>query len=552
MAITSTNGLKSSMARAIRNAAVGSKRAAGISAMSAYLGVGWRIVIRRTDGTPADKLVLIGSGLLPTGTSCVITASNIASTELITTTDLDTGTFVVRITNQSGSEYVEGTAGRSSADFILTNDIDSSAGATLGTITMTLPSALDGGATATPPGTVADADWIVRSTDAPVVVPSTFLGLHSDYVSGSSMANPNVQSYVGTHRSWDHDPDVTGASNIAWAKVELTAGNYTWTKLDAWVNANSGKQLIYVLGHTPSFYAKYYSSYSAYGSGLPYSPSPPTDWNKAADFLIALLNKHSTENIIIELWNEPSFPWDTTAMTGDASRWTDAKAASLSTSGKFYVGTPSELATGAKVIRTRLNAAGKSAVKLFGPGAESDGTNYAASPTTNDQYKIWNAPCDGGGVGRDYLDAYCYHIYEYASDVRNRLPEIRAYNAAAAAIAPGKPKHMTEGGFITGWGYNQSDTVHSDNVVRLSFMLAALGAQSCCWYQCDSDNVADNLKYWATESTQAKIDTNAAFRSAMQTAAGVNGKTIVQACLTTDGGTKKVWLAYSDGTTALR
>lgn len=224
MSITCTPHLRRVIARAIDRAPVGSKRSGGIGALSSFLGSGYRIILRRTDGTPDNKLVLVGNGALPIGLNSTIRNVNIASTELIKTTDLDVGTYVLRISNAAGTEYIEGSAGRSGTDFILANDINAALGWSLGSLMITLPSSLE-----TVGAPIAEKRWspghYLQATDAQ----------NRDGID-TTKANIVVSNanFVGIQVS------------IWWGQTETTQGDYSalTTQMNAirtWAQANNKK-----------------------------------------------------------------------------------------------------------------------------------------------------------------------------------------------------------------------------------------------------------------------------------------------------------------------
>lgn len=119
----------------------GVRRPAGMSALSTYVGSGWKLEFTRN---ATAVLRFVGAGSLPVvGNDIVITSSDIDSTELIADADIDTGTWLGKLTKADGTVMFTGTAGRSGTDFIFTDDVVEADGVTVSTITFTLPASID-------------------------------------------------------------------------------------------------------------------------------------------------------------------------------------------------------------------------------------------------------------------------------------------------------------------------------------------------------------------------------------------------------------------------
>jgi hypothetical protein len=407
---------------------------------------------------------------------------------------------------------------------------------------------------ATPPGPVAD--WILQSTDAPIVVPSTFLGIHSDYVAGATYpANPNLGSVTQAARALDHDPNRGWTTRLSWAAIETSPGVYNWTYLDAWVAEHSGKLLIFPIERTPSFYAQYTTAYNLYPS-FPNSSSPPSDKTKISAFVGAILARHPTQNWAFEIANEPNFNFSGTGTSGESNRWSDAWAEAnrpVDRRAGFYIGTPEDLANSYKTLRVWLDANGYSTVPLIGPGWEGQSTDSAV----NSFRRFSNAPCTGGGVGRDYVSAVGFHSYTYDGDGRKLLAEARAYKALAATLGYGARKlWLTEIGHESPTrAVTLSDTAHADNVIRWGLIAAAVGCEVFVPYNLDSAAPSGGaaealfLKYYSAPDTAAKIASNSATLAALAESGYPAGRTLTQAARLTDG---RIWAAFADGSSKVR
>jgi hypothetical protein len=395
----------------------------------------------------------------------------------------------------------------------------------------------------TPPAAVET--WIVQPGSF-VSVPADFIGIHSDYLTGSAyVVNPGWMDKVGLVRTLDYDPNKGGAGQISWAAIEQSAGSYTWTKLDAWVTENTGKLLVYVLNQCPNFYAKYttaYNLYPAYTNGS----SPPSDWTKASNFLLAIKARYPDENWIFEIWNEPSLPWSTetggtitVSNTYDTRRSDAWMAVQNITRGQFYIGTARDLMDGAKVLY-------QAGVRpLMGCAWEGDGSE--TNTVYSDVWRMMTCPTSGGGVGADWFDYLSWHHYTYSGDARTMLTEGLAYKARFATWGlSSKPWMISECGHETTLANTLGNEQHSTNVIRWGYIAAALGSTNLGLYQLDSDDAARTLKFYAVENTAAKIAANDALQSAIETVYTICGKTIGQAARLSDG---SIWLEFTDNTT---
>jgi len=399
-----------------------------------------------------------------------------------------------------------------------------------------------------PPAAVST--WLVQ-LGTTVQVPADFLGIHSDYVAGVTYpVAPDFMAKIGCVRSLDFDPDRGWTVRLAWAAMETSAGNYTWTWMDRWVAEHSGKRLIYVIDRCPSFYAKYSSAHNDLYPSFPNSSSPPSDWTKAANLCLAIKARYPNEDWIFELWNEPGFPW---AGTTEGNRFTQRMDdAWIQTYGgaPFFTGSAQDLANGAKTL---YNAGVR---PLMGIAAEGDGEPDNYTWYGNDTRRVFQCPTTGGGVGADWYDIMSYHSYTYSGDGRKILDETVRYQAIQQAIGMGgKPLIASEVGHEIQLANTMSDIEHSTNVIRWAYITAALGVRNMVMYKLDSAapsggaNEARNLKYYSDPNSPGKLASNAALSAAITEAHKVCGKTIGQAARLSDG---SIWIEFTDGTTVRR
>jgi hypothetical protein len=451
--------------------------------------------------------------------------------------------WTCRITSANG-RWVQGAFG-TGEPFLASGALSSSG-------TTTLRVELVGSAmVAVPPAAVTQ--WIVFSTDTSVTVPTTFIGVHSDYIDGFTrpVAEPGYQSFPRTVRSLNHYPDLFYGPTLSWAGIERTQGVYTWTDMDRWVSQHTGNKLIWVIDRTPSFYCKYTTANSLYGSSAQYqnSSSPPTDYTKAADIIEAILNRYPSEDWVFELHNEVNFGYTTegggaiTVANMYSTRWSDA----YSSQAAYFIGTATDMAEGARVIKQTLTSRSKT-ITLIAAGWEGMDNDAL----TNSLRRFMTCPTTGGGTGKDWVDGNSWHSYTYGGTNGYKIvAEGVRYKAMFNTYCPGVPHWSTETGNFGTYSNGLTDTQSSDNIIRWYYAAAALGAQTLCLYRIDSGNeqLTLHLKYWAQQDTAAKLATNNAYRAAVATAAAIRGKTISQAAHLVDN---RIWLAFSDGTTVVR
>jgi hypothetical protein len=401
----------------------------------------------------------------------------------------------------------------------------------------------------TPPAAVTT--WITQSN---VAVPADFMGIHSDYVDGATYpVEPTFMSSIGTVRSLDHDPDRGWTTRLCWAAIEQTAGVYTWTYLDAWVAEHTGKTLIYVIERCPAFYKKYTNStsYDLYPS-FPSSSSPPSDWTKAVDLCTAIKARYPSETILFELWNEPNFGWydgaggAITAGNMYTTRMTDAFIAYAGVGSVFFTGTAVDLADGAKAL---YNAGIRPLIVGSWEGQTTDSL-------VNCFRRFSNAPCTGGGTGKDFIDYWSFHSYTYNGDGRKLINEGINYKALASTLGVTQPYMLTEIGHESPTLANTlGDTAHATNVIRWTYIAAALGCKALHLYNLDSGAPSGGsadaryLKYYSTTETTPKANANAATSAAIVTASAVAGKNIGQAAQLSDG---SIWVEFTDNTSVRR
>ncbi|RPH43237.1 MAG: hypothetical protein EHM87_14330 [Burkholderiales bacterium] len=549
-----------SVAQAVAGAPLGGKAAAGLTRLSTEVGASYRQRLIRSGVVVADMAY---TGTLPIVGSA-ITLPAFTALNNLSNADIDTGVWVMRVGRADDSVYVEGAIGRAggSAPFVLTGDLSTTKGINNGPVLLRFPATLDG--VATPPAAVAT--WLVRSTDTPVVVPADYLGVHSDYRPGATYpVNPNVQSSLGAVRSLDHDPSRGYFPALSWWALEPTPGVFATAAMDAWVSHNTGKRLLFVVDRTPAFYQDpaLPSSYSGRYPSYTGASAPPADPLKMSALIKWILTRYPTERWLFSLANEPNFSFNDGALsTGGARitsgnrfdvRWDDTFAAAMQAAGRyphpFSATTPRKLANAYKIVKQDLVASGFGQAKLATPGWEGQHAD-----SISNSFRRWaECPTDGGGVGADWADEVEYHYYSYNRTDSTFLTETNGIINLTAALGMGsKPILCSEAGLEIQYASGMSNEQQSQFFISLAIQGAARGIKSMVFYKfsSESDGEAEKtMKYNSVEDTPAKVAANAARRADFAEMAVLNGATIVQAAVLSDG---RKWAALSNGLTLVR
>lgn len=138
--------------------------------------------------------------------------------------------------------------------------------------------------------TVLGSAFIAPATGSGI--PTSLFGL----TVGSSYLTPAVN--YKTVRSWDNE------QNISWSANNPSEGAYRWTNLDAWVAANSGKDMIYTFGVTPQWASLYPNNPTA-GANHPEGCAAPASLNYWDKYLTAVATRYPQIKYW-EVWNEPN------------------------------------------------------------------------------------------------------------------------------------------------------------------------------------------------------------------------------------------------------
>lgn len=369
----------------------------------------------------------------------------------------------------------------------------------------------------------SDAQWFkvfkpTVLTAAPVVVPSTFMGLVVENVgngNGASAPPWSLGMNYGIHRLL--------AFGTYWPEIETSDNVFNWTKMDAAVAAAvaAGKQVLWNVAYTPTFHSRdvnaHRSSGQAASGGWAACPAdlaasmqtyPTLNSAKWGRFVRAAVQRYVGRIKYYVCWNEPNYrrygnsgsqevPHGNWFDTSDTGVLTDLTTVRTSVTGNQNY---------TQFVRMQADLYG--IVHAEDPGAVVLGPDFfgeASSQGTGgkqDGVTCFAAWLSAGGAA--YCDGYAWHAYmdEYQGieGVSKRLVgRLRALEAArVAAGAPVKPWYNTETGHEA-----LEDMPLSDQRLWLGrnvLISAALGWQTWGMYVWDSLNPATTqMSLWAPD-----------------------------------------------------
>jgi hypothetical protein len=132
---------------------------------------------------------------------------------------------------------------------------------------------------------------IAPAASAATYVDGRLFGLHVPTIANGTI--PSV-SY-GSVRLWD--------SGVSWGMVEQSRGRYWWAGLDRAVSAanSQGAELVYVLGSTPRWAAKYISQGTYPNKGAASNPRYISDWRR---WVTKVATRYGASIDAYQIWNE--------------------------------------------------------------------------------------------------------------------------------------------------------------------------------------------------------------------------------------------------------
>ena len=218
---------------------------------------------------------------------------------------------------------------------------------------------------------------------SPVTVPVAFFGMHVQKRTNDGLAGVSAK----TIRSHD--------AGLRWNQIETSAGVFSWAAMDSWVNTHyaAGRDLVFVLFGTPSFYSARSSEIGAYGAGSPGIQAEPSDMTKWDAFCTAVATRYISKIKYYEVWNEPNLGNNGTTTSGSSF---------------FFSGTFAKLSEMVRRANQAIKAVDPTA-KILSPAVQG----WAATSGTSDTYFTGMMSASDGATGtmKDWIDIVAVHLY---------------------------------------------------------------------------------------------------------------------------------------------
>lgn len=334
-----------------------------------------------------------------------------------------------------------------------------------------------------PPSAVAE--WMLRTTDQPIDVPSTFPGYHRSLQKPkNSPTDPTVlvpDPPFDLHALRTMKAEADGEYEVCfWRSCYVSPGVYDFTRARLWADRHPGVPIVWTLYGTPLSLQKYVSDYGPNAgnpepskwNSWPGIASPPADGSISElvafrDAVIAEFGVWGVGNgriMAFEFWNESRVPW-----TGGSTSYTDRMSEQWHVDNfpgrqPFWSGTATDYANCVWAL-----AQNKQGVPLWCGGFQD------VNAVDTDILRFFNAPVTVGGSGniKTLVDGFSFHGYHYAHDPAQYLARMDTYISKRDAIVPGMPMYNTEIGGNEGGNFVDGDPRIGEQV--MSWALMTLG-----------------------------------------------------------------------------
>ena len=388
-----------------------------------------------------------------------------------------------------------------------------------------------------PPGNVQTD---LSGPTAPFKVPSSYLGMHvspTDPNGGSAIAPPKYP--YGYIRNFE----VGSGSNLVqrgfWQSIETAEapqgqpGVFEWKHIDAWMDANPGHPVIWMIYGTPTFYQKYSDQNDVdWGGDLPRGlHNPPSDEKHyaLARYAQAVKARYGARIAAFEVWHEPTLSY------GDAGNYSKRCDDSITDENvcpvahRYFSGSASDLAN----IAYTLNSAGLD-VPILGGGFVDQwgGGQHSVS-------RFLDAPVTlpgGSGTGKDHVQALSIHFLDYNFTPADLADHIDGYQQKLKNSGVGSLSlWLTQSAAAAPGVFGDTDDRAPTNIKRWAMIGAAKQLQSYVLYAHADPTTA--------RQTLSDPVHNPAVQAAISARHELGGKTICEAYLLTDG---RVWLVTAE------
>jgi len=340
----------------------------------------------------------------------------------------------------------------------------------------------------------SENDSNITLTTTPVAVPLEFAGMQA-------LQAPDTEFDYHYARSWDQNSGLLSSAYVARVNnISTSEGVYNWTGFDAFMNTNSGKELVVTLG-CPSDWmiARSANGGAAFGGTKSNMvPTGATELGYYVAVVTAMADRAKTlfgkTGIKWELWNE------------------------IQNSGSFK-DTYTNLPPYAKAVYQAIKAVDSTAIVLS-PSCGNEGAAYLL-------YNFLTTSDGSTGKGGDWIDAICYHMYSdydspwsaYYCDETYKLQHVRAGY-------PALQRYVTESGILS----LKTSEFNSNAIARRLLVLISCGVK--CFIAYAKDYAINPLV-----GTKDKWN---------QTVSAISGKTITKCVKNANG---SVTVTFADAST---
>lgn len=311
---------------------------------------------------------------------------------------------------------------------------------------------------------------ITLLTASPVQVDEKFFGMHVRYRANDAA----TEITHGTVRSHDF-----GSLKSHWHRIQTTASadtnTWDWTELDSWVNTHyaAGRDLIFTLFGTPTFYSARPTEHGAYGSYWVGIQAEPTDMTKWSAFCTAVATRYLGKIKYYEVWNEPNLNSNGTGPAGTTGTTF------------FFSGTFAQLAEMTRLANQAIKAVDSTA-KIICPAVTSWATSAGGSAENYFTGMMAAATGDGSTTMKDWVDIIGVHLYIGGNDIAKLSKLIDRVSAAiTTAGLSGKEVWDTESAPIFPDVSGMPIEAAKLYIARSMIIQAAKGINRTCYFQYD-------------------------------------------------------------------
>lgn len=292
---------------------------------------------------------------------------------------------------------------------------------------------------------------VAVESPADAKVKETFFGIHDGGISAGDV--PLVTA--GSIRLWD--------SGTTWRQIEVSPGEFDWSRLDDAVNTAQAKGLrpMIVLGQTPRFHARNPREAGYYGRG---ANSVPTlrSWKR---YVGRIANRYD-DGVDYQIWNEPNIKG-------------------------FWAGSPSQMALLTATASQKIT-------RVAGPGATVVGPSFPLRLGYQQAWfkAFWQQSIGGRNITR-YVDAIAANFYPLEqAGPEAELPLIRVAEKSLPKAGRRKPLWNTEINFGLksgggGTAKHISSAMQASYVARTLILNANSGIRRLYWYAWNVGEIAN-------------------------------------------------------------